>query len=111
MIQRVRAECVERDGYCVFAWWSVAHRMPRVVGACDGRSEWMHIEKHKRFKTRGMEPTERHTAVGSMMGCERHHDMYDSGEIRLTLTEAGAHGPIRVETDAGVYVIPARAIS
>ena len=101
----VRAECVERDGDCIFRH---GRSYASVVGECRGVSGWMHLEDQKRARTRGMEPTKRHTVAGSAMGCQRHHALYDAGEIRLSLTERGADGPIRAETDSGVYLIRAR---
>lgn len=97
VVTSVRAQCVERDGYCLFA----------VFAGCAGRSEWMHLEDQKRARTRGMAPTKRHTTAGSAMGCERHHDAYDAGQIALAMTERGADGPIRADYIGLVATIPA----
>lgn len=105
VMKRVRAECAEADGACRFVLGS---GYLAVVGECAGVSEWMHLEGHKRAHTRGMAPEERHRTDASMMGCKKHHGLYDAGEIRLAMGGAGANGPIRVETESGVYMIPAR---
>lgn len=83
---KVRAKCVERDGYC------------RLMGVshCDGPSQWMHLEEKKRARTRGMKPEERHTTTHSMMGCERHHGLYDRGLLRIMLGAQGADGVLVV---------------
>lgn len=80
----VRAQCVDRDGYCRFMGLS----------PCAGPSQWMHLEEKKRARTRGMKPEERHTTSHSMMGCERHHGLYDTGQIQIAMTERGADAPI-----------------
>jgi hypothetical protein len=97
--RNVRAECVERDGYCkltsLSAW----------TGLCIGASEWMHLGDKKRARTRGMKPEFRHTTAGSMMGCDLHHDLYDEGEIALAMGPDGANGPMRAEYRGKVMVI------
>jgi hypothetical protein len=66
--------------------------------ACDGASEWAHLEDKRRFKTVGMEPEERHTTGGSLMLCKSHHVAYDRHRIKITiLSRAGADGPLRFE--------------
>ncbi len=93
-MKAVRAICVERDGYC------------RLMGLtpCDGPSEWCHLEEKKRARTRGMSPEKRHTQDFSMMACRKHHQMYDTGEIQIAMTEKGADGPIRVQLRERVIV-------
>jgi len=66
----VRAECVERDNYCRFSEHPA-------LGECDGPSEWAHLEERMRSRTRGMQPTERHTRLWSIMLCRRHHNEFD----------------------------------
>ena len=92
----VRAECVARDGYC--------RAQGHGVGECDGPSEWAHFHSHRRSKTLGQEPEERHTKQGSLMLCKRHHQMYDGQVLgtqaeRLAIDVAdearGADGPLR----------------
>lgn len=81
---KVRAACVERDGYC------------RLGFDCDGRSEWAHLGDRRRAKTRGMAPTHRHSTAHSLMLCTRHHRRYDNRLIEIEpLTAEGANGPIR----------------
>ncbi len=99
VVKTVRPQCVERDGYCkltaLSAW----------TGSCRGPSQWMHLGEKKRARTRGMKPEQRHTTAGSMMGCEFHHDLYDTGKIALGLTPEGANGPIRAEYCGKIMVI------
>ena len=88
----VRAACVARDGHCVLANW------PHSRTDCAGLSQWAHLGEQTRAKTRGMQPTERHTTAGSLMLCRLHHDCYDGRRkprlwIHL-LTDAGANGPL-----------------
>lgn len=101
MTADVRPKCVDRDGYCRIA--GVA-----ALGPCDGPSEWSHFGESKRFKTRGMEPEERHTTEGSLMFCKKHHDEYD-GRRRPRLkveatTDRRCDGPLRYEREGVVYV-------
>ena len=93
--RKVRGECLERDGHCIFA----------PLGPCSRNSEWMHLEAKKRARTRGMKPEMRHTTAGSAMGCSFHHDEYDAGAIALAMTDQGANGPIRAEYDGKVYML------
>lgn len=88
IIQSVRAQCVERDGYCRLA----------LFGDCDGPSEWMHLEGKKRARTRGMAPEARHTTSHSMMGCSKHHALYDAGILTIEMGRLGADGPITART-------------
>lgn len=95
--QKVRAECVERDGDC---------RLKGVDGAnCRGESEWAHLDDKKRARTRGMAPEERHTAGGSLMLCTFHHASYDNGGIDLEplIQSVGANGRLgyRIVRDRG----------
>ena len=78
----VRAQCVERDGYC------------RVSDSqCGGLSEWAHLGAKKRARTRGMAPELRHTTGGSLMLCTVHHLWYDRGQMQIVpLTLKGADG-------------------
>lgn len=91
---KVRADCVERDGYC------------RLMGLspCSGDSEHAHLEEWKRARTRGMKPEERHTKAGSAMFCHRHHALYDAGEIVIAMTDKGADGPIRADNGCKVLM-------
>jgi hypothetical protein len=67
--QSIRAQCVERDGYC------------RLGCDCTGPSEWAHYGGFKRARTLGQAPERRHTTEGSLMLCRRHHTQYDRGEL------------------------------
>ena len=103
VIQTVREQCVDRDGYCRLS--GVARFAP-----CDGPSEWMHLGDHRRSNTRGMDPEERHRRDKSLMGCRRHHGLYDGRQLvngqRLQIdeiTDRGADGPLRFTLDGHVY--------
>ena len=88
----VRAEVVERDGYCRLAdTWT--------FGRCGGASEWAHWGQSKRCKTRGLPPEVRHTSFGTLMLCRLHHQGpqgYDSHGFEIeAMTAHGADGPLR----------------
>lgn len=88
----VRAQCVDRDGFCRLMG----------LGPCSGVSEWAHLGDKKRFKTRGQAPEIRHTTAGSFMACSGHHRRYDAGEIQIEpTTERGADGSLRVHVSGG----------
>lgn len=92
----IRRRCVLRDGYCKFA----------IMGGCDGPSEHAHLGRHKRARTRGMDPTDRHTMEGSCMLCERHHGLEERGTLQLAMFgELGANGPIRIAYQGRVFMV------
>lgn len=78
VVKSVRAQCVERDGYCRAV---VALALEYGEEWCRGVSEWAHLGDKKRFKTRGQAPEVRHTTAGSLMLCTKHHRDYDEGRI------------------------------
>jgi len=85
--RRVRAACVERDGYCR---WPAGLDPP-----CDGPSEWAHIGDKRRAKTIGQDPNVRHTLEGTMMLCKCHHGLIDEGLFEVHFrTDVGAQGPV-----------------
>jgi hypothetical protein len=86
VVKSVRAQCVERDGYCRAGW-------DRPVALCHGVSEWAHLGDKKRFKTRGQAPEIRHTTAGSLMLCQKHHADYDAG--RMAIDGDDANLPLR----------------
>ncbi len=88
----VRAACVARDGFC------------RLMGLtpCSGPSQWAHLKK--RSQTRGMAPEARHSTAYSMMACQKHHQMQETGEIHISLDDRGADGWIRVQLRERVIV-------
>jgi len=99
----VRAQCVERDGPC------------RIRGApfgpCRGPSQWAHYGPHRRCRTVGRPPLERHRRDASFMMCDGHHDLYDGQRLenghRLqveALTDRGTDGPLRFQLGPVVYV-------
>jgi hypothetical protein len=94
VVQRVRAQCVERDGDCRMRGisWHV----------CGGESEWAHLGDKKRARTRGMAPEIRHTTAGSLMLCTTAHAAYDAGRIQIEPTSPeGADGILRfIRSDA-----------
>lgn len=95
----IRDACVLRDGFCRLFSGTYVHGDTQHgpgLDYCGAKSTWAHLEDWRRFKTRGMEPEERHTTMGSCMLCDRHHHMYDvEKSITVTfLSERGADGPI-----------------
>src|SRR3990167_5578532 len=82
--QAVRTACVNRDGFCRVAHlrvgdvrqWANPYANP-----CESPSEWAHLGKQKRARTRGQDPAVRHTTAGSLMLCRGHHRQYDAGLI------------------------------
>jgi hypothetical protein len=97
VVKSVRAQCVDRDGYCRIyqhRWIQGFGSTPR-LGACEGASEWAHLGEKKRFKTRGQAPEIRHTTAGSLMLCAKHHDDYDEGRLRIVGDDANQ--PLRFE--------------
>lgn len=97
----VRAQCVDRDGYCRLNHYSV----PFSFGMCKGASQWAHLGDKKRFKTRGQSPEQRHSTWGSLMLCDGHHDAYDLAKMRIRiLTPFGADGPLEFTYDGVNYI-------
>lgn len=89
----VRAACVERDGYCRYAWDE-----GRLWMKCVGPSEWAHLRGHRRSQTRGQAPKRRHSTMHSLMLCKFHHGMEERGELRVFyVTPFGCDGPLRYE--------------
>lgn len=97
--QEVRALCVARDGDC---------RLEHAgLGVCGGASEWSHLEEKKRAKTRGQDPTERHSTQWSAQLCTVHHRRYDAGEIAADfLTAQNADGRMAWLTRDVIYTEP-----
>lgn len=86
----VRAECVERDGYCLVGKLGVL--------GCKGRSTWAHLSGHRRSQTRGMPPTIRHNTMWTAMLCERHHSQEERNKFRVVYrTVEYANGPVTWE--------------
>lgn len=96
VVKSVRAQCVERDGYCRFETFPYG---------CNGPSEWAHLGEKKRYKTRGMSAEVRHTTAGSLMLCRRHHHAYDRAHtLRIVpLTSKGADGPLQFDVHGTTY--------
>lgn len=86
----IRAQCVERDGYCRIG------KDADDYTDCHGPSEWAHFGPKKRARTRGQDPDVRHTTAGSFMGCRAHHRDYDAGELTITAVDevAGCDGEL-----------------
>ena len=100
---RVRPEVVERDGHCRL----LRHRydLPRVFGPCEGPSEWSHYnETHRRSKTMGQKPEDRHTRAHSLMLCRFHSQAYDQHRMDIIeLTPRGCDGPLRFKRDGWTW--------
>lgn len=102
VIKHVRAECVDRDGYCRFQ--SEDPDLIAIVGLCRGPSQWAHLEEHRRGRTMGQPPEQRHDPRYSAMFCDIHHDAYDAFKWRVEyLTARGANGPLRIYTETQEY--------
>ena len=100
----IRAKCVARDGDCRIATDRFRNGISaeKAQADCDGRSEWAHLGDKKRFKTRRMNPMDRHTMEGSLMLCTQHHQAYDAGTLRITPTDPmkGADGVLEYFEEA-----------
>lgn len=93
--QAVRAACVQRDGYCRLETDQMRAGHLLLPLTCAGPSEWAHWEQQKRARTRGMAPEQRHTIMGSLMLCRKHHRLYDSGRLQIVAhTDDGCNGPL-----------------
>lgn len=108
----VRAEVARRDGHCRL--FKYVRDAVQLFGLCSGESHWAHLGDHRRFKTRGLPASERHTSAGSLMLCERHHlgtDGYDRGGFEIEArTARGADGPLTFSArNGGAYTEPDRA--
>lgn len=91
LIQIIRATVLDRDGPCRIG----KNLLASYFGRCAGVGEWAHLGDKRRFKTRNMDPTERHTTQGTAMLCTAHHAAYDRHLIEIqALTPAGADGPL-----------------
>ena len=114
LVQVVRPQCVARDGYCrISGAVAQALRMrPMLVswlvatfGACAGASEWSHYNaSHRRSKTRGMAPEQRHDRKHSLMLCTAHSGAYDQHRMDIEeLTPDGCDGPLRFSCGGAVW--------
>lgn len=112
VISEVRKLVSDRDHYCRLYWFTqeTRHAIEDLFGPCAGKSEWAHMGDHRRFKTRGKEPEERHTTNGSLMLCEAHHRGargYDTNYFSIEpLTARGANGPLRFRCEDGTFEEP-----
>lgn len=101
IIQAVRAQCVDRDGHCRVMRDGAPEQF---FGACRGRSEWSHASSHRRSKTMGMAPEDRHQRSRSMQLCSAHSAAYDQHRMDIVeLSDAGCDGPLRYERDGAVW--------
>ena len=92
--RRVRAACVERDGYCRRAKDAQRYATLRRSVVCEGPSQWSHLAPFKRAHTRGMPPEIRHQVAWSLMLCKNDHDLYDAGRLLIEAGDHGADGPL-----------------
>lgn len=88
----IRELVAARDGFCRHGY---DVRLGDRFARCSGPSEWAHFGEHKRFKTRGMAPEDRHTTAGSLMLCRSCHMAYDRG-VLLIIAKTGrlCDGPL-----------------
>jgi len=94
-LQKARAECVSRDFYCRVS-------AATFLGPCSGPSEFAHLPSHRRSKTRGQAPEDRHDSRYAMMACKLHHVLLDTHRYSLEAVHptVGAWGPLRVTSAA-----------
>jgi hypothetical protein len=96
IIQRNRAKCERRDGFCRIGHWG--DLAIELFGECYGKSEWNHFDK--RSLTRNEDPEDRHSTTCTGMLCASHHRMVDAHDIKFEyLTEEGADGPMAFWAD------------
>jgi len=88
-ITAVRAKCVTRDGYC-------RGQREGYVHTCEGPSEWAHLERKRRSKTRNQPPAIRHTTADSLMLCQSLHRLYDKHQVAIEVGGRGCNGPLRI---------------
>ena len=101
LVKEVRRMVSERDGHC--------RLHDKGFGLCFGVSTWAHLEDHRRFRTRGMEPEQRHTTTDTVMLCAKHHFAYDLHGITVEYTtDAGADGPLIWIQQSYMYGEPKR---
>ena len=80
VLKAVRADCVKRDGWCLFGLFV------DLILECKGPSEWAHLPPKTRAQTRGRPPEERHQLAYTAMLCRAHHDRVDGRAYpRLTI--------------------------
>lgn len=103
VVQEVRPQCVARDGHCRAS--EAARKLPDTFGKCDGPSEWSHYNRtHRRSKTMGQPPEQRHQRQHSMQLCRYHSQEYDQNRMDIEeVTERGCDGPLRMERDGVVW--------
>lgn len=87
-VETVRAACVTRDGRCRGTFEGFPHD-------CRGPSEWAHLHRKRRSKTRGLAPTVRHTTLDSLMLCRTLHQLYDAHKVGIECGGHGCNGPLR----------------
>lgn len=97
----IRGKVALRDGDC------------RLLGVrpftCCGVPEWAHLGDKRRFKTRGMDPEERHTTRDSVIFCTAHHRAYDAHRFDIEyMTPDGADNQLKyIFPGFGEYIEPA----
>ena len=103
VIKVVRPQCVTRDGHCRAS--EAARKLPDTFEPCEGPSEWSHYNRtHRRSKTVGQPPEQRHQREHSMMLCRRHSQAYDQNRMDIEeMTERGCDGPLRMARDGVVW--------
>lgn len=92
----VRALVVLRDGACAIDT-RVPRSVSRLLGGCDGPSEWAHIGEQRRCHTRGQAPERRHTTAGTAILCRRHHQDYDAHQFEFIVGTDGMNGTIGIK--------------
>lgn len=98
IIKAARAEAVERDGDCRLYVSDAALRAELIekFGAHSGPPEFSHYNRtHRRSKTVGQPPEERHQSKHALILCAGHADEYDENRMDIEETTAdGCDGPL-----------------
>lgn len=107
VIKEQRAETVDRDDYCRLHYHDAEMRAKVVAmfGSCKGPSEWSHYNRtHRRSKTVGQPPEERHQRKHSLMLCDYHANQYDENRMDIEeLTPDGCDGPLRFSQAGAIW--------
>lgn len=98
----VRELVMERDSErCRLSWYGATQAL---FGACRGALQWAHWGPYRRSNTRGQAPERRHCRQGGLALCDKHHDDYDEGRLKIdALTPAECDGRLRYERDGKVW--------
>src|SRR3990167_6845639 len=111
VVQVVRPIVEDRDGYCRLMWFDDATRrqIATIFGSCSGPSQWSHYNAtHRRSKTMGQAPEERHDRRHSLMLCAFHSAEYDQNRMAIVKLDEGrgCDGRLRFKRGGDVWDEP-----